>query len=381
MVDYHRRLLDADPGCHFPHVCFPLPPPPSPPPPTRKSQIPLIAILLFCALGTAFLVVSYLTYIKRYYTDPVNSRRRNRNPPPFLDDQEDFVDENRGPVLDHPIWYIRTVGLPQSVIDSISVFNYRKDEGLTDGTGCSVCLSEFEEDETLRLLPKCSHAFHIQCIDTWLTSHKNCPLCRAPIVCGDPRVSSPEPNLSQLGLGEETRVENSETGAEMGSDEVIGDLPGEYFCGLPSEQGRIPEMLRKNPRFLYAKDCRIRVQSDLADHRPRVEEVELQSVRRSISMDASFASKIYLDVANIPQLELEGSSSTRLVEFKKPNSEKVDKRVRRNLSISKLMNNSSMRFSLHNGPISMKRSFSTSGKFSLPRKYSRSQDSILPLRI
>lgn len=86
-------------------------------------------------------------------------------------------------------------------------------------------------------------------------------------------------------------------------------------------------------------------------------------------------------MANIPQLELEGSSSTRLVEFKKPNSEKVDKRVRRNLSISKLMNNSSMRFSLHNGPISMKRSFSTSGKFSLPRKYSRSQDSILPLRI
>ncbi|CAL1395531.1 unnamed protein product [Linum trigynum] len=50
---------------------------------------------------------------------------------------------------------------------------------------CSVCLSEFEEGESLRLLPKCSHAFHIPCIDTWLRSHKNCPLCRAPIVAAD----------------------------------------------------------------------------------------------------------------------------------------------------------------------------------------------------
>lgn len=191
--------------------------------------------------------------------------------------------------------------------------------------------------------------------------------------------SAPEPSLGQLGPGEETLVENSETGGELGSDQVMGDLPSANLFGLPSEQGRFPEILRKNPRISDAKNGRIRVQSDLADHRVRVEEVELEPVRRSISMDASLASMIYLDVANIPQLELEGSSSTRLVEFKKLNSEKVGKRVRRNLSISRLMNGSSMRFSLQNGPVSMKRSFSSSGKFSLPRKYSRSQDSILPL--
>lgn len=379
MAVYDRRSLYARLRCDD-YDCVQSSPPPPPPP--MKSHVPLIAILLFCALGTAFFVVSYLTYIKKYYTVPENPRRRNRNPPPVLDDQEDFVDENRGPVLDHPIWYIRTVGLPQSVIDSISVFNYKKGEGLTDGTGCSVCLSEFEEDETLRLLPKCSHAFHVQCIDTWLGSHKNCPLCRAPIVCGNAGVSAPEPILGQLGQGEEARVEDSETRGELGSDQVMGDLPSENLFGLPSEQGRFPEILRKNPRFFDAKNGGIRIQSDLADHRVRVEEVELEAVRRSISMDASFASMIYLDVANVPRLELEGSSSTRLEELKKLNSQKVGKRVRRNLSISsisRLMNGSSMRFSLHNAPVSMKRSFSTSGKFSLPRKYSRSQDSILPI--
>ncbi|KAA8543078.1 hypothetical protein F0562_021427 [Nyssa sinensis] len=46
---------------------------------------------------------------------------------------------------------------------------------------CAVCLSEFEVNETGRLLPKCNHCFHIDCIDTWFQSHSNCPLCRAPV--------------------------------------------------------------------------------------------------------------------------------------------------------------------------------------------------------
>jgi hypothetical protein len=50
---------------------------------------------------------------------------------------------------------------------------------------CAVCLSEFDDDETLRLLPKCSHVFHPDCIDTWLASHVTCPVCRANLVPED----------------------------------------------------------------------------------------------------------------------------------------------------------------------------------------------------
>lgn len=46
---------------------------------------------------------------------------------------------------------------------------------------CAVCLSEFEEGETGRVLPKCNHSFHIDCIDMWFQSHSTCPLCRAPV--------------------------------------------------------------------------------------------------------------------------------------------------------------------------------------------------------
>ncbi|KAL2333949.1 hypothetical protein Fmac_015162 [Flemingia macrophylla] len=80
------------------------------------------------------------------------------------------------------IRYICTVGLQQSLIDSITVFSYWKEGGIIDDTECFVCLGEFEEDENLRLLPKCSHAFYIPYIDTWLLSqnlsHVSCT--RAP---------------------------------------------------------------------------------------------------------------------------------------------------------------------------------------------------------
>lgn len=88
-------------------------------------------------------------------------------------------------VVFHPVWLINTVGLDQSVIDSIEIIKYRTGDG-TDGmdgknSDCVVCLGVFEEEERLRRLPKCGHAFHVTCIDTWLRSHTNCPLCRAAI--------------------------------------------------------------------------------------------------------------------------------------------------------------------------------------------------------
>lgn len=48
---------------------------------------------------------------------------------------------------------------------------------------CVVCLSEFEEGEELRFLPKCGHCFHLDCIDMWLFSHTTCPLCRRSLLC------------------------------------------------------------------------------------------------------------------------------------------------------------------------------------------------------
>lgn len=46
---------------------------------------------------------------------------------------------------------------------------------------CSVCLSEYQEEDTLRFLPLCGHSFHTSCIDIWLQQHSTCPICRVSL--------------------------------------------------------------------------------------------------------------------------------------------------------------------------------------------------------
>merc|ERR1711865_1118972 len=51
----------------------------------------------------------------------------------------------------------------------------------SDDPTCSICLCEYEDKDELRLLPTCSHKFHVKCIDEWLLLKTNCPVCRAPV--------------------------------------------------------------------------------------------------------------------------------------------------------------------------------------------------------
>ena len=76
-------------------------------------------------------------------------------------------------------------GLDPSVLNSlpISIFN-SKEDGLD--LECSVCLSEVVEGEKVRVLPKCNHMFHIDCIDMWFHSHSTCPLCRTTLAATPP---------------------------------------------------------------------------------------------------------------------------------------------------------------------------------------------------
>jgi len=53
----------------------------------------------------------------------------------------------------------------------------------TTCTTCSICIDEFEVDERLRLLPRCGHAFHTECILPWLTERQGCcPLCKTSVM-------------------------------------------------------------------------------------------------------------------------------------------------------------------------------------------------------
>ncbi|KAF7078147.1 hypothetical protein CFC21_082623 [Triticum aestivum] len=81
----------------------------------------------------------------------------------------------------------RMRGLDAAALEALPTMAYADVKAHKVGKGeleCAVCLSEFDDDDTLRLLPKCSHAFHADCIDAWLASHVTCPVCRANLVPG-----------------------------------------------------------------------------------------------------------------------------------------------------------------------------------------------------
>lgn len=42
---------------------------------------------------------------------------------------------------------------------------------------CSICLEPYQVADSLRTLA-CMHQFHKDCVDHWLESHSNCPICK-----------------------------------------------------------------------------------------------------------------------------------------------------------------------------------------------------------
>ncbi|XWS41620.1 hypothetical protein CRYUN_Cryun17cG0098000 [Craigia yunnanensis] len=364
----------------YPFLLFcndkPVPPPPPPPPPPAPPQVPSLpstnahndyrqrnAMItgIIVILSAALLLGIFFALVRFYFNRKNHSRRSS----PFsFGTRDDFLGEDRRPHLDNPIRYINTVGLQQSVIDSITVFKYKKDEGLIEGTECSVCLNEFQEDESLRLLPMCSHAFHLPCIDTWLRSHKNCPLCRAPAVCESmvAQASESQPNSIDSVSRNETLVENSENyGVGLGRNDV-GEGGTSELRTYPIEGGNTSENSKKS--WVHSKtrssDSDSQVSTDLA-----VVQDDVQPMRRSVSLDLSSAFEIYSDVAGLATAahKHNGGLDTELQQLKYPKGKIVVKRGSGSSSICKLMKSSAIGRSSSKGPISMKSSTSAIVRF------------------
>ncbi|KAG9141857.1 hypothetical protein Leryth_013996 [Lithospermum erythrorhizon] len=135
-----------------------------------------------------------------------------------------FLDQELEHEVGHPIWDITSEGLQPSVINSITILKFRKEDIFIEGTECSVCLNNFQEDEALRLLPNCNHAFHVACIDIWLKSHSNCPMCRADIEFLSPAKLPPSSPEQQNICGDSEELWDQE-GAETEPEEV--EFPNE----------------------------------------------------------------------------------------------------------------------------------------------------------
>lgn len=144
----------------IPRLTYPPPPPPLPPPsdakaPPFKPGVAVIVGVLTTIFSITFLLLLYVKHCKR----------------------DIHVNNSRG-YTQSAMVARKNSGIDPKVIASLPIFRFKSLRGQKDGLECAVCLNKFEPDEVLRLLPKCKHAFHVECVDTWLDAHSTCPLCR-----------------------------------------------------------------------------------------------------------------------------------------------------------------------------------------------------------
>uniref|UniRef100_A0A5B7AYF9 RING-type E3 ubiquitin transferase n=1 Tax=Davidia involucrata TaxID=16924 RepID=A0A5B7AYF9_DAVIN len=174
-----KSFLPPSEQSYFLSQPLPLPPPPPPPPHISNLQpsgfnlnnkVSPSILLIIIILAIIFFVSGLLHLLVRFLLKPPNRE------PDDLDNATAFQGQLQ------QLFHLHDAGVDQSFIDTLPVFHYKAIIGLKNPFDCAVCLCEFEAEDKLRLLPKCSHAFHMECIDTWLLSHSTCPLCRAVLL-------------------------------------------------------------------------------------------------------------------------------------------------------------------------------------------------------
>ncbi|XP_038878715.1 RING-H2 finger protein ATL13 [Benincasa hispida] len=166
-----------------------------------ENKVSPSVLLIIIILAIVFFVSGLLHLLVRFlWTPPLH-----RDP-----ENSDNVTAFQGQL--QQLFHLHDSGVDQSFIDTLPVFHYKAIIGSKSPFDCAVCLSEFEPEDKLRLLPKCSHAFHTECIDTWLLSHSTCPLCRSSLL---PDHFSPHTTCGPIVLVLES---GSESSRDMVSD-------------------------------------------------------------------------------------------------------------------------------------------------------------------
>ncbi|XP_062209113.1 RING-H2 finger protein ATL47-like [Phragmites australis] len=213
-----------------------LPPDASPTPYTNSSSAFPIAIVI----GIGFMVTSLI--LVAYYLLVVRCWLRGGGPGSGLlhrSRREELV-ERVSAVFFTDYEAELPGGLDPDVVAALPVVKYRRARSASAALECAVCLAEFAPEERLKQLPSCSHAFHIDCIDTWLRHNVSCPLCRTVVTGGPLPLARDEHEAScrELQVGDR----HIGAAARMGYGSS---------CRFPTKSGAAHELITRS----FSMDC------------------------------------------------------------------------------------------------------------------------------
>ncbi|CAL4929081.1 unnamed protein product [Urochloa decumbens] len=157
---------------------------------------------------------------------------------------------------------------------------------------CAVCLSEFVERERVRLLPNCSHAFHIDCIDTWLQGSARCPFCRSDVTL--PATARWPASCAPAAAAAATVPGRRDTELVAASDSIVIEVRGERERWFSSHRGAgTPARPRQQ------KPPRMRKAESYGDEAIDTRRKTVQPLRRSLSLDSCCDKHLYVSVQEL----------------------------------------------------------------------------------
>lgn len=188
------------------------PSPPPPPPSTSPSKtwpldpnVVIIMVVLLFALICAAFINSLMRFILRRRAMAQHARAMFQGRA-----GEDNSSEH---------------GLDSKTLNSLPILTFKTGEtSKPTQVECAICLSEFTENDKLRLLPSCNHVFHLECIDMWLLSHISCPVCRDAIKESEPPSLNADQGADAGGVFLLTRDEHGNASARFSTS--VGDIIG-----------------------------------------------------------------------------------------------------------------------------------------------------------
>jgi hypothetical protein len=92
------------------------------------------------------------------------------------DDENDNDNDNNEESEEDYDYFINCKEINNKVCKPVRI--KENDEIIINKECCNICFEDYIIGQYKRTLPSCNHCFHKKCVDKWLKSKSNCPICR-----------------------------------------------------------------------------------------------------------------------------------------------------------------------------------------------------------